>query len=204
MTASPDHDAAVAMREAIDVVEEAYEFMLAYAAQGRKREAEDESISRIRQYLTRFTGALDAMTKAVPSILSSETGKPFRARFLDDIAVTRSVHSTTAGATVDHLRHDRQHQRPDRCPRLHDRSLFRRSGYPAVAIIRLSCITSAVWDAGFEPTALPCRLRTQRAMLARIAEANLTHFRRKPSSALCVNRAKNSHSAGGTITGTSL
>lgn len=91
MTASPDHDAAVAMREAIDVVEEAYEFMLAYAAQGRKREAEDESISRIRQYLTRFTGALDAMTKAVPSILSSETGKPFRARFLDDIAVTRSV-----------------------------------------------------------------------------------------------------------------
>ena len=66
MTARPDHQAAVAMREAIDVVEESYEFMLAYAAQGRKREPEDESVSRIRHYLTRFAGALDqALQEAI-------------------------------------------------------------------------------------------------------------------------------------------
>jgi hypothetical protein len=91
MTVSLDPNAAIAMRNAIDVVEEAYEFMLAYAAQGRKREAEDESISRIRQYLTRFTGALDDMEQAAPVILATEAGHPFRDRFLGDIAVTRSV-----------------------------------------------------------------------------------------------------------------
>ncbi len=91
MTASPDHDAAVTMREAIEVVEESYEFMLAYAAQGRKREPEDESVSRIRQYLTRFACALDQMQEVLPAILPSGTGQPFRGRFLDDIAVARSV-----------------------------------------------------------------------------------------------------------------
>jgi hypothetical protein len=91
MTASSDLDAAVAMRNAIDTVEEAYEFMLAYAAQGRKREPEDESVSRIRHYLTGFAGALDAMQQAIPAIMTTEAGQRFRARFLDDIAVTRSV-----------------------------------------------------------------------------------------------------------------
>ena len=91
MTATPDHEAAVTMREAIDIVEESYEFMLAYAAQGRKREPEDESVSRIRHYLTRFSGALDQMQEAVPAILATGIGQPFRDRFLDDIAVTRSV-----------------------------------------------------------------------------------------------------------------
>ncbi len=91
MTASPDHKAAALMREAIDVAEESYEFMLAYAAQGRKREPEDESVSRIRHYLTRFSGALDQMQEALPAILSSDTGQPFRDRFQGDIAVARSV-----------------------------------------------------------------------------------------------------------------
>ena len=91
MTASPDHQAAVAIREAIEVVEEAYEFMLAYAAQGRKREPEDDSISRIRHYLTRFQGALDDMQQTAPAVLTSKNGKPFLDQFLGDIAVTRSV-----------------------------------------------------------------------------------------------------------------
>jgi hypothetical protein len=91
MTATPNHDATIAMRDAIEVVEESYEFMLAYAAQGRKREPEDESVSRIRQYLTRFAGALGQMQEAVPAILPTDAGQPFRNRFLDDIGVTRSV-----------------------------------------------------------------------------------------------------------------
>lgn len=91
MTGKIDQDAAAAMRNAIDVVEEAYEFMLAYAAQGRKREAEDESISKIRQYLTRLAGALDDMRDAAPAIFSSDASQPFHDRFIDDLATTRSV-----------------------------------------------------------------------------------------------------------------
>jgi len=43
--------------EAIDAVEETYEFMLAYAAQGRRTE-EDKSSAGIRTYLQRAEGAL--------------------------------------------------------------------------------------------------------------------------------------------------
>lgn len=91
MTGKIDQDAAAAMRNAIDLVEEAYEFMLAYAAQGRKREAEDESISKIRQYLTRLAGALDDMRDAAPTIFSSDASQLFHDRFIDDLATTRSV-----------------------------------------------------------------------------------------------------------------
>lgn len=44
--------------EAIDAVEAAYEFMLAYAAQGRRRD-DDDSGSGIRERLTRAAEALD-------------------------------------------------------------------------------------------------------------------------------------------------
>jgi hypothetical protein len=52
---------------AIDVVEETYEFMLAYAAQGRRVE-EDGSSSGIRAYLERTDAALAIIAAAsVPS-----------------------------------------------------------------------------------------------------------------------------------------
>ena len=52
---------------AIDVVEETYEFMLAYAAQGRRVE-EDGSNSGIRAYLERTDAALTVIAAAnVPS-----------------------------------------------------------------------------------------------------------------------------------------
>ena len=52
---------------AIDVVEETYEFMLAYAAQGRRVE-EDGSSSGIRAYLERTDAALTVIAAAsVPS-----------------------------------------------------------------------------------------------------------------------------------------
>ncbi len=82
---------AVAIRDAIDAVEEAYEFMLAYAAQGRKRETQDEGASKIRDYLNRFASALEAMEKAAPDALGAAAAEPFRDRFLADMAVMRSV-----------------------------------------------------------------------------------------------------------------
>ncbi|MDH3230130.1 MAG: hypothetical protein OEN55_10085 [Alphaproteobacteria bacterium] len=86
-----DLRSAVALRDAIDAVEEAYEFMLAYAAQGRKREAQDEGASKIRDYLNRFASALGAMEEAAPDALSGAAAEPFRDRFLADMAVMRSV-----------------------------------------------------------------------------------------------------------------
>ena len=86
-----DHAKAVAMREAIEIVEEAYEFMLAYAAQGRKREAQEEGVSKIRDYLTRFADALDRMAEIAPDIAPGTSATAFRERFVADIAVVRSV-----------------------------------------------------------------------------------------------------------------
>ncbi|UCH74837.1 MAG: hypothetical protein JSU82_03005 [Rhodospirillales bacterium] len=91
MTTSAEHRHAVALRDTIDTVEESYEFMLAYAAQGRKREAEDEGVSKIRDYLNRFAAALEAMENAAPSALAGPAAGPFRDRFLADLAVMRSV-----------------------------------------------------------------------------------------------------------------
>ena len=47
------------LRSAIDDVEEAYEFMLAYAAQGRQTEADTSGESQIRGFLERFRAGLD-------------------------------------------------------------------------------------------------------------------------------------------------
>ncbi len=86
-----EHKKAVAMREAIEIVEEAYEFMLAYAAQGRKREAQEEGVSKIRDYLNRFADALNRMTDIAPDIVPGASGAAFRERFVADLAVVRSV-----------------------------------------------------------------------------------------------------------------
>lgn len=91
MSRNTEHRHAVAVRDAIDAVEESYEFMLAYAAQGRKREAQDEGASKIRDYLNRFAAALEAMETAAPDALGAASAAPFRDRFLADMAVMRSV-----------------------------------------------------------------------------------------------------------------
>jgi hypothetical protein len=49
--------------EAIDAIEETYEFLLAYAAQGRRGEDEDAG-SNIRERLTRAEAALDIIASA--------------------------------------------------------------------------------------------------------------------------------------------
>ena len=53
--------AAATLAEAIDVIEEAYEFMLAYAAQGRRREEDGDGI---RERLTRAEAALTVIASA--------------------------------------------------------------------------------------------------------------------------------------------
>jgi len=79
-------------RDAFDRIEEAYEFMLAYAAQGRKREVEEGGgESQIRQYLRRFHAALDSLDEVLAEGFGPAEGAPFVARFRADLETTRAV-----------------------------------------------------------------------------------------------------------------
>jgi hypothetical protein len=59
------------LAEAIDVIEETYEFMLAYAAQGRRGE-EEEAGTGIRERLTRAEAALGIIAAAKPDALEAQ------------------------------------------------------------------------------------------------------------------------------------
>jgi hypothetical protein len=65
---------------AIDVVEETYEYMLAYAAQGRGRDDDDESI---RDYLKRAEAALGVIAAATPQAAGGATGDKADEAFLE-------------------------------------------------------------------------------------------------------------------------
>lgn len=85
---------AVDIRNAFDVVEESYEFMLAYAAQGRKHEVADGEPggeSQIRNYLRRFQAALAVLQTASQDDLGGAEGAAFREHFLADTAVVNAI-----------------------------------------------------------------------------------------------------------------
>ncbi|MDE2914290.1 MAG: hypothetical protein OXL68_15340 [Paracoccaceae bacterium] len=86
-----DNAAAARMRNAFDVIEEAYEFMLAYAAQGRKsEESKSSGPSQIRQFLIRFRSATQDLADVLESLQSDDGGVEFHKRWLND---TRSIQS---------------------------------------------------------------------------------------------------------------
>lgn len=89
---SMDDKIAADFREAIDAVEEAYEFMLAYAAQGRQVEAETEGASQIRGFLDRFRGALDVFSKYSDALLKpAVTNSAFAEHFAADTNTMKAV-----------------------------------------------------------------------------------------------------------------
>ena len=87
-----DNAAAARMRNAFDVIEEAYEFMLAYAAQGRKsEESKSSGPSQIRQFLIRFRSATQDLADVLESLQSDDGGVEFRKRWLNDARSIQSV-----------------------------------------------------------------------------------------------------------------
>jgi hypothetical protein len=83
---------AITLRAAFDIIEESYEFMLAYAAQGRRNEQADaDGESQIRVHLRRMQSALEQCEAAVGGGLGGPEGAAFAARFRDDLAVSRSI-----------------------------------------------------------------------------------------------------------------
>lgn len=86
---------AESVRAHIERVEEAYEFMLAYAAQGRSDEGASPDGTHIRTFLDQFDAAVTAIVGELDSLPGSEA-----AAFLDglraDSAIVASVLRTMA------------------------------------------------------------------------------------------------------------
>ena len=81
---------AASLRDAFDRIEEAYEFMLAYAAQGRSREVQERGgESQIRQYLKRLDSALSDMDAAIAQGLGDDGA--FTDRVRGDVATAKAV-----------------------------------------------------------------------------------------------------------------
>ena len=53
-----------ALAERIDKIEEAYEFMLSYAARGRERDDDNDPSGGVRRFLHNAVGALDGLAEA--------------------------------------------------------------------------------------------------------------------------------------------
>jgi len=68
------------LAEAIDVVEETYEYMLAFAAQGRGRDGADDDI---RDYLKRAEAALGVIAAVTPQTAGGAAGDKADEAFLD-------------------------------------------------------------------------------------------------------------------------
>lgn len=92
MTESMDEKIVVDIREAIDTVEEAYEFMLAYAAQGRQTESETEGASQIRGFLDRFRNALNVFSNHSDELLTpAASTSAFAQHFAADTNTMKAV-----------------------------------------------------------------------------------------------------------------
>src|SRR5215470_10537273 len=74
--------AAMTFAEAIDTIEETYEFMLAYAAQGRRGNDDDQGTG-IRERLTRVETALGVIASATTEAIATGPQVTAAAEFLD-------------------------------------------------------------------------------------------------------------------------
>ena len=79
-----------AVRQNIENIEEAYEFMLAYAAQGRVEEGAGPDGAHIRAFIERFVAAADALVGQVGDLVGPE-GTAMLAAFQQDSATILSV-----------------------------------------------------------------------------------------------------------------
>jgi hypothetical protein len=64
------------LKRRCEAIEEAYEFMLAYAAQGVGRDAGSQSGSQVREFLTRAAAALDGMGDLFAALVASDRLEP--------------------------------------------------------------------------------------------------------------------------------
>ena len=90
MTENNDVLTAKKIRESLEIIEESYEFLLTYGAQGRKHETGDKGSSKIRESLRLFENALENIQDIDLSVFANNISD-FNKRFLDDLKVVRSI-----------------------------------------------------------------------------------------------------------------
>jgi hypothetical protein len=64
------------LQRRVDAIEESYEFMLAYAAQGLSGDAGSQSSGQLREFLTRAAAALNGLGDVVSSLIDDERLEP--------------------------------------------------------------------------------------------------------------------------------
>ena len=64
------------LQQRIDTIEETYEFMLAYAAQGLEGDTTTQSGGQLREFLTRASGALSGLGDVLTTIVAAERLEP--------------------------------------------------------------------------------------------------------------------------------
>ena len=79
------------LADAIDVIEEAYEFMLAYAAQGRRGGDEEDAGSGIRERLVRAEAALAVIRSATAEEIGGAETADFLKVLKQDAAQARAA-----------------------------------------------------------------------------------------------------------------
>lgn len=87
-----------ALTSRIDAIEEAYEFMLAYAAQGLTGDAGTEAGSHLREFLARAIAALTGLEQAIDDAVGSPSPQlpAFRAIVVEDAARCLAVFQLVA------------------------------------------------------------------------------------------------------------
>jgi hypothetical protein len=80
------------IRQQIETIEECYEYMLAYAAQGRSDEGAGPDGAQIRTFLTQISGAIVAITQSIDGIVEqAPSAAAFVEGFKRESAVVDSV-----------------------------------------------------------------------------------------------------------------
>jgi hypothetical protein len=83
---------AAGIRQQINIVEESYEYMLAYAAQGRADEGAGPDGAQIRDFLNQFSKAVESITGSIGGLADSNTqAAAFLDGFRRESAVMESV-----------------------------------------------------------------------------------------------------------------
>ena len=114
----------------IERIEEAYEFMLAYAAQGRTDEGDGPDGAHIRTFLAQFEAGVTAIAGELDT-LPGATGEA--AAFLDALrADSAIVTSVSRIGAVPALARGRQRERVDLGPLLPHRAVLPRQGAAAL------------------------------------------------------------------------
>ena len=82
---------AAGLRKQIEAIEEAYEYMLAYAAQGRADEGAGPDGAHIRTFLAQFEAAAVAIAAELDAALDGDEAAGFCAAFARDTETMLSV-----------------------------------------------------------------------------------------------------------------